>query len=173
MGCEAAPGFVRSNAAASLTAGSRQIAGKPSSYGLRPESKALRGAARCRFCPQGVGALLAGDVLRSGPRVCLIQRSCKSYCLFPADRWQAKLLRPPARIKSASRRCTGPLLPAGRRSLACRRWAAKRPQGLSDPTQLQVLLPVPGRSLASQAPTAFGQNQKRFAGREAALIPCA
>jgi len=133
---------------------------------MRPRpSRAPTGlcAARYRFCPQGVGALLAGDGPRSGPRVCLIQRSCKFYCRFPADRWQAKLLRPSARIKSVSRRRTVPLLPAGRRSLACRRWVAKRPQGLSDPTQLQVLLPVPGRSLASQAPTASGQNQKRLA----------
>jgi len=41
-----------------FAAASRQIVGKPDSYGLRPESKAT---SRTRFCPEGVGALLAGD----------------------------------------------------------------------------------------------------------------
>jgi len=138
---------------------------------MRPRPSLANRFVRCTmpFLPAGRRSLACRRWLRSGPRVCLIQRSCKSYCRFSADRWQAKLLRPPARIKSASRRCAVPLLPVGRRSLACRRWAAKRPQGLCDSTQLQVLLPVPGRSLASQAPTASGQNQKRFAALHGAV----
>jgi hypothetical protein len=77
------------------------------------------------------------------------------YCRFAADREQATLLRPPARIKSFADRphsnryglrpesktsraslatngigwsVKSPLLPAGRRSPARRRWGAKRPQ---------------------------------------------
>jgi hypothetical protein len=74
--------------------------------------------------------------------------------------------RDASRIECDVCRASIPLLPAGRRSLACRRWAGDRPQtgrrGTSEKPRTQVLLPVPGRSSASWTPTAFGQNQKQF-----------
>ena len=117
---------------AGFAAGPRQIVGKPDSYGLRPESEAVKGItrsthqpipdcwlwatktlcpaqmgkpAKTRFCPEGVGAWLASDLLRSSSKPC--ERN-------PPD-------TPPS----------------------------------------PGLLPVPGRSSASRTPTASGKNQKR------------
>ena len=104
------------------------------------------------------------------------------YCRFPADRQQterrpARLLRAAPRIRSPAPRIkalrtksiAAYVAPPScfcrrRRSLACRRWAAQRPQttrlGTSDESGAQVLLPVPGRSSASWTPTGCAQNQK-------------
>jgi len=73
---------------------------------IRPESNAICAAPRYRFCPQGVGALLAGDGLGTSPKAAIsvgqVNRMLRFCCRFPADRQQAGLLRPAARIKSNS-----------------------------------------------------------------------
>jgi hypothetical protein len=100
-----------------------------------------------RFCPEGVGVRLADDGARSGPQTLkawrlLIYRRGWFGCRCAADREQAALLRPSARIKSfVGKPCSDgtrlihqiaatPLLPGGRRSPACRRWCAKRTSNL-------------------------------------------
>jgi len=74
--------------------------------GMRPESNAICAAPRFRFCPQGVGAMLAGDGLGTSPKAVIsvgqVNRMFRFCCRFPADRQQAGLLRPAARIKSNS-----------------------------------------------------------------------
>jgi len=60
----------------SFATASRQIVGKPDSYAFgRSEG---RTSVRFCFCPQGVGALLAGDGLRSSPE-------CR-YAVWPTHR---------------------------------------------------------------------------------------
>jgi len=145
---------------------------------------------------EGVGALLAGDGPRSGPKphasVCLTNPGRRFYCRFPADRQQterrpAGLLRAAPRIKSTAPRIKALRTKSiaayvappcrfcrRRRSLACRRWVAQRPQtrclGTPDESGAQVLLPVPGRSSASWTPTGCAQNQKHCAWNQK---PCA
>jgi hypothetical protein len=70
------------------------------------------------------------------------------HCRCAADREQATLLRPPARIKSFAGKprsngtrsihqiAANSLLPAGRRSPACRRWCAKRTSNLETRSRL-------------------------------------
>jgi len=167
----------------------------PESKALRPESKhcelnRLRRMSRRRFASaEGVGALLAGDGPRSGPKphasVHLTNPVRRFYCRFPADRQQAGLLRAAPRIKSTApgikalrtKSIAADVAPPfrfcrRRRSLACRRWAAQRPQtrclGTPDESGAQVLLPVPGRSSANgtppgRTPTGCAQNQKHCA----------
>ena len=59
---------------------------------------------KIRVCPEGVGAWLAGDLLRSSSKPCECDPPDTPgrlvCCRSPADRRQAGLLRPPARIKS-------------------------------------------------------------------------
>jgi len=89
---------------------------------LRPAARsrlapdAISSAPQIRFCrrrlrtrsasAEGVGALLAGDGLRSSPdqghAVSLTHHTRRIYCRCPADRRQAGLLRPTARSRSAS-----------------------------------------------------------------------
>jgi len=75
MGCAAAltrlrqPYRIRRSATAA-----RQIVSKLDSYGLRPEAKATGNAAHwtfahIRFWPEAVGAWLAGDGVRSSPKI--------------------------------------------------------------------------------------------------------
>ena len=103
-------------------------------------------------------------------------RVLRFCCRFPADRQQAGLLRPAARIKSDARRwndqfCSRPENPP--RSRFCPEGVGVRladdglrsgPKpmhlGASDRSCSQVLLPLRARSRASDAPTASGQNQK-------------
>jgi hypothetical protein len=71
MGCAAAlnqtPRFSLTGRIHRLTAASQQIVSKLDSYALRPESKTKSDAAQLGVCPEGVGAWLAGDGVRSSP----------------------------------------------------------------------------------------------------------
>jgi len=86
--------------------------------GMRPESNAFCAAPRYRFCPQGVGAMLAGDGLGTSPKAVISVGQVNRMLRFAAGSRQivSKLdsygLRPeskaiphhrdPARIKSNS-----------------------------------------------------------------------
>ena len=110
----------------------------------RSASDAITSAHQIHFCrrrlhirsasAEGVGALLAGDGLRSSPdqghAVSLTHCTRRIYCRCPADRRQAGLLRPAARSRSASDAISSAhqiRFCRRRRSLACRRWAAQQP----------------------------------------------
>jgi len=119
-------GFVGYTACAGFTAGARQIVSKLDSYGLRPESTAalvdqkttyeprgreLAREASGRFraaSAEGVGALLAGDRPGTGrklpPRLLWTYRIVPDLLPCPADRQQAGLLRPAARINGGTGR---------------------------------------------------------------------
>jgi hypothetical protein len=86
-----------------------------------------------RFCAERVGVRLADDGLRSGPKTCdpgsVRHTACAGFTAA-ARQLVSKLrsydLRPEAKYGVA----TNSLLPGARRSSACRRWAAQRPQNL-------------------------------------------
>ncbi|GEM_PF-3212496 len=116
---------------------SRWIVSKLDSYGLRPEAKPH--TPQSRFYPQGVGAWLASDLPRSGSKTGAhgAPNATKSYGFATATPWiVSKLhsygLRPEAKAQTRLRQNQtphahrNPPLPAGRRSLACQRSAAKR-----------------------------------------------
>jgi hypothetical protein len=150
----------------------KSFAGKPRSNGFACAAiPLLRGARRSPACrrwaaqrPQNPTTTVPSNTPRA-----------PVYCRCAADREQAALLRPAARIKSFAGKprsngfaCAAiPLLRGARRSPACRRWAAQRPQNPttsvpSDKPRAPISLPLRGRSRASCAPTACGQNQKRL-----------
>jgi hypothetical protein len=107
----------------------------------------IYGAARCCFCPEGVGVRLADDGARSGPetkrpgvsnkpRIPVLlplrarsRASCAPTACGQNQKRYLALHEPLllARINGDAWRCTVLLLPGGRRSPACRRWGAKRP----------------------------------------------
>jgi hypothetical protein len=139
----------------------------------------LRGARRSTACrrwaakrPQNLTTSVSSDT--PGTPVC---------CRCAPDREQAALLRPPARSKSGQRHISAS---ASGQHQNARHWKSasaegvgalrgyegsdglqsgpnSRRLGLPDAPRAPVLLPVPGRSRASYAPTASGQKQKRAA----------
>jgi len=126
---------------------------------------------------------------RSGTAIYPTHPMRRFCCRCSADRQQAALLRPSARIKST--KSPAPVSAEAVRVRFPRAASAKgrtrglpaiclcpqgvgawladdlprsgskiRHRGIPDTPHAQALLPVPGRSSASCTPTAFGQNQK-------------
>jgi len=104
----------------------------------------------------------------------------RSYGLRPESK--ACITADPLLPEECRERPAHPLMPGGRRSLACRRWAAQRPQirpprlRLTHRIQRFYCRCAPDRG-TSDAPTAFGQNQKpsspqiRFCPRSVGNVP--
>jgi len=97
-----------------------------------------------------------------GPAARAIADKSRSYGLRP----ESKAMHVPTALGQRLIGSATPVLPGGRRSLACRRSGAKRQPNLKIRFPLTLLdrlmsgpLRVPSRT--SRAPTAYGQNQKR------------
>ena len=123
--------------------------------------------ARMMMVPGGQGRRRgwrpAKPALKHGTSTHLSYRIHRFYCRYPADRLQARLLRAAPRIKSSARWETLRFCPEGvgvrLADDGLRSSPETRHLGTSVIPRTQVLLPVPGRSPASKAPTGCAQNQ--------------